>query len=61
MVTYVVTRAGPESVGETTAPPDYEHYVTQQLRPIADAVLRFLDGPDFDDVVGARRQLSLLS
>jgi len=35
--------------------------VTQQLRPIADAVLRFLDGPDFDDVVGARRQLSLLS
>jgi DNA polymerase-2 len=61
MVTYVVTRAGPESVGEMTAPPDYEHYVTQQLRPIADAVLRFLDGPDFDDVVGARRQLSLLS
>jgi DNA polymerase II len=61
MVTYVVTRSGPESVGETTALPDYEHYVTQQLRPIADAVLRFLDGPDFDDVVGARRQLALFS
>ena len=60
-MTYVVTRAGPESVGETTAPPDYDHYVTQQLRPIADAILRFLGGPDFDELVGARRQLSLFS
>jgi DNA polymerase-2 len=59
LVTYVVTRAGPEAVGETTAPPDHEHYVVQQLRPIADAVLRFLGGPDFDELVGARRQLSL--
>ena len=61
IVTYVVTRAGPETVGETTAPPDYDHYVGQQLKPIADAILRFLDGPDFDDLVGARRQLSLFS
>jgi DNA polymerase-2 len=59
IVTYVVTRAGPEPAGETTAPPDYDHYVTQQLRPIADAILRFLPGPDFDDLTGARRQLSL--
>jgi len=56
-----VTRAGPETVGETTAPPDYDHYVAQQLRPIADAILRFLGGPDFDAIVGARRQLSLFS
>jgi DNA polymerase-2 len=61
IVTYVVTRSGPESVGETTAPPDYDHYVTQQLKPIADAVLRFVGGPDFDDLTGARRQLSLFS
>ena len=61
LVTYVVTRAGPEPVGEATAPPDYDHYVTQQLKPIADAVLRFLDGPDFDTIIGARRQLSLFS
>src|SRR2546429_485857 len=59
IVTYVVTRSGPEAVGETTAPPDYDHYVTQQLRPIADAVLRFLGGPDFDGLTGARRQLTL--
>jgi DNA polymerase II len=61
IVTYVVTRSGPESVGETTAPPDYDHYVTQQLKPIADAVLRFVGGPDFDELTGARRQLSLFS
>jgi DNA polymerase-2 len=59
IVTYVVTTAGPEPVGRTTAPPDYEHYVSQQLRPIADAVLRFLQAPDFDTLSGARRQLSL--
>jgi len=59
IIAYVVTRAGPEAVGEATAPPDYDHYVTQQLRPIADAVLRMLGGPDFDEITGARRQLSL--
>ncbi|TMA76471.1 MAG: DNA polymerase II, partial [Deltaproteobacteria bacterium] len=61
IVTYVVTGAGPESVGETTAPPDYGHYVTQQLQPIAEAILRFLGGPDFEEIIGARRQLSLFS
>jgi DNA polymerase-2 len=59
IVTYVVTTAGPEAAGEATAPPDYEHYVTQQLRPIADAILRWVGEPDFDEIVGARRQLSL--
>jgi DNA polymerase-2 len=55
IVTYVVTMAGPEAAGETTASPDYDHYVTQQLRPIADAMLRFLDGPDFDTIADIRR------
>ena len=59
LVHYVMTMAGPEPVGATTAPFDYEHYVTQQLRPIADAILRFVPGPDFDDLIGARKQLSL--
>jgi len=59
LVSYVVTRAGPEPADATTAPPDYDHYVEHQLKPIADAVLRFLGGPDFDGIIGARRQLSL--
>jgi DNA polymerase-2 len=62
IVAYVMTQAGPEVVGETTAPLDYEHYVLHQLRPLADAVLHFLDGPDFDAIVGREtggRQLGL--
>jgi DNA polymerase-2 len=59
VVAYVVTRAGPEPADALTAPPDREHYVTQQLKPLADAVLRFVSGPDFDDLSGARKQLAL--
>jgi DNA polymerase II len=55
IVTYVVTVAGPEVAGETTAPPDYDHYVTQQLRPIADALLHFVGAPDFDMIAGIHR------
>ena len=59
LVHYVMTKAGPEPVDQATEPPDYEHYVTQQLRPIADALLRFVPGPDFDDLTGAQKQYSL--
>lgn len=59
IVVWVVTRTGPEPADALTAPPDYEHYVTQQIRPIADAILRLLGPPDFDTIIGARRQLSL--
>jgi DNA polymerase-2 len=59
VVRYLMTKAGPEPVGRITAPPDYEHYVEAQLKPIADAVLRFVTGPDFDTLTGAQRQLSL--
>jgi DNA polymerase II len=55
IVTYVVTTAGPEAAGEATAPPDYEHYVTQQLRPIADAMLHFVGAADFDTIAGIQR------
>jgi len=59
IVTYVVTRAGPEPHDALSAPPDHEHYVEHQLKPIADAILRFVDGPEFDELSGAQRQLSL--
>ena len=44
--------------GEATAPPDYDHYVEHQIKPVADAVLHFL-GTDFDRIAGTRRQLEL--
>lgn len=60
IVAYVMTRSGPEPMGMTTAPPDYDHYVKHQLGPIADAVLRFLD-LGFADVARRRRPLRLFS
>ncbi len=59
IVTYVVTRNGPEPVEALTAPPDHEHYVTHQLRPLADAILRFAGEQEFDELIGAPRQLTL--
>jgi DNA polymerase-2 len=58
IIEYVVTRNGPEPVGEETAPPDYGHYIEHQLEPVADAVLRFLD-TDFASVTNSRKQLAL--
>ncbi|NNG21692.1 DNA polymerase II [Telluria aromaticivorans] len=39
---YVMTTAGPEPIELRRAPIDYEHYLTKQLEPIADAILPFL-------------------
>ena len=59
VVRYVVTRNGPEPVDALSAPPDYDHYVVKQLKPIADAILRVAGGPGFDALAGLGRQLSL--
>ncbi|MBK9265702.1 MAG: DNA polymerase II [Polyangiaceae bacterium] len=58
-VSYVVTRHGPEPVNALTAPPDHEHYVNRELRPLADSILRLVGSVDFDDLIGAPKQLSL--
>jgi len=41
-IRYVMTTAGPEPLELHRAPIDYEHYLTKQLEPIADAILPFL-------------------
>jgi DNA polymerase II len=58
MIEYVMTSAGPQALGNVSAGLDYDHYVEHQIKPVAQAVLRFLGG-DFDDITGARRQLAL--
>lgn len=58
IIRYVMTLNGPEPAGEETAPPDYQHYVDHQIRPIAEAILRFV-GTDFDTAADLRRQLRL--
>jgi DNA polymerase II len=58
IVEYVMTAAGPEPAGEVTAPLDYDHYLEHQLKPVAEAILRFV-GADFDELTGRKKQLSL--
>ena len=55
-IAYVITTAGPEPLETQRAPIDYEHYLTRQLQPIADAILPFL-GDDFTALTS--RQASL--
>jgi DNA polymerase-2 len=58
IVEYVMTAAGPEPLGEVTAALDYDHYLEHQLKPVAEAILRFV-GKEFDVLSGTRKQLSL--
>ena len=51
-----MTLAGPEPLELRRAAIDYEHYLTRQLQPVADAILPFA-GDSFDKVVS--RQLTL--
>jgi len=58
VIRYLMTREGPQPVGSTTAPIDYDHYVEKQLKPIAAAFAEVL-GTDLETIFGADRQLWL--
>jgi DNA polymerase-2 len=55
VVEYVMTADGAEPAAERRFPPDHEHYVQKQVRPVAEPVLSIL-GLEFDRVVGDERQ-----
>jgi DNA polymerase-2 len=59
LISYVMTTAGPEPLGELRNPIDREHYVAKQVRPVAEPVLATL-GLEFERVIGDLRQLDLL-
>ncbi|OON62825.1 DNA polymerase II [Massilia sp. KIM] len=46
-IRYVMTTNGPEPLETLHSPIDYEHYLSRQLEPVADAILPFL-GERFD-------------
>ncbi len=52
-INYVITLAGPEPLEVRTAAIDYEHYLSRQLQPVADAILPFVDD-DFSTLVGGQ-------
>ena len=55
-IRYVMTVAGPEPLETQRSPFDYEHYLTRQLQPVADAILPFL-GDDFAALTSRQRAL----
>jgi DNA polymerase-2 len=59
MISYVMTSAGPEPLGDVQHPLDREHYIIKQVKPVAEPVLATL-GLDFEQVIGDSRQLDLL-
>ena len=55
-ISYVITLAGPQPLENRTAELDYDHYLTRQLQPVADAILVFVDD-DFSALVGGQMGL----
>jgi len=49
-ISYLMTVAGPEPLETRSWAVDYDHYVTRQLQPVADAILPFV-GDDFASLV----------
>ncbi|MBC3273411.1 DNA polymerase II [Pseudomonas sp. SWRI81] len=55
-ISYVITLAGPEPLEARRAAIDYDHYITRQLQPVADAILPFVDD-DFSTLIGGQMGL----
>jgi DNA polymerase-2 len=58
LISYVMTTDGPEPLDNIQHPLDREHYVTKQVKPVAEPVLATL-GLDFDRVIGDVRQMAM--
>ncbi|CDL82274.1 DNA polymerase II [Xenorhabdus szentirmaii] len=41
-INYIITLSGPDPLENQVTAPDYEHYISKQLMPIADAILPFI-------------------
>jgi DNA polymerase-2 len=55
-IRYVMTVAGPEPLEARRSRIDYEHYLTRQLQPVADAILPFV-GDDFAALTSRQHSL----
>ena len=55
-IRYVITLAGPEPLETQRSRIDYEHYLTKQLQPVADAILPFVDD-DFAALTSRQKSL----
>ncbi|RDU99262.1 DNA polymerase II [Trinickia dinghuensis] len=55
-VSYVMTSAGPEPLENRRSEIDYRHYLTNQLQPVADAILPLLHD-DFETLTSGQQRL----
>lgn len=55
-ISYVITVMGPEPLETRSSGIDYDHYVSKQLQPVADAILPFV-GDDFATLIGGQMGL----
>ncbi|TAL94700.1 MAG: DNA polymerase II [Paraburkholderia sp.] len=55
-ISYVMTGAGPEPLETLRSAIDYNHYLTRQLQPVADAILPLL-GDDFETLMSGQKVL----
>jgi DNA polymerase-2 len=55
-IRYVITLAGPEPLEAQRSPIDYQHYLTRQLQPVADAILLFV-GDNFAALTSGQQTL----
>ncbi|MFW5865515.1 MAG: DNA polymerase II [Nanoarchaeota archaeon] len=58
IINYIMTTDGPEPTEKLEHPPDYDHYIEKQIKPIAESILR-LEGKYFDDVIQGSEQKGL--
>ncbi len=58
-ISYVMTTAGPEPLETRQSPIDYDHYLTRQLQPVADAILPFTQD-DFTTLITGQMGLLMI-
>ncbi|MBD3420805.1 MAG: DNA polymerase II [Chitinivibrionales bacterium] len=56
VVSYFITKAGPQPREKLTVELDYDHYIESQLRPVADTILEWI-GLNFDTVSSGQMDL----
>lgn len=55
-ISYLITTAGPQPLECLQSPVDYEHYLSRQLKPVADAILPFV-GSRFEQLLDGQLRL----
>ena len=58
LIRYLWTRDGPQPESRRTAPPDYEHYVQKQVRPIVESIAPYI-GLQTENLFASGGQLGL--